>query len=86
MTESPRYEDGLDEVAVGKLTRVLGTVAGQRVFEETLNSLHLATLATPDDLFAFGVALTRRKGFESAVGGLITVAAVLRGAAGQVRP
>jgi hypothetical protein len=70
----------LDELALGKLTRVLGESGGQRVFDETLADVGLTKIGSANDLYVFAGALTRRSGFEGAVGGLLSVAAVMRGA------
>ncbi len=67
-------------LAVGKLTRVLGPERGPRVFAETLASARIATLETADDLYVFAESLARRGGIEAAVAGLLSVAAVMRGA------
>ncbi|MEO7329870.1 MAG: hypothetical protein ABI193_14930 [Minicystis sp.] len=70
------------ELALSKLTHVLGDERGRRVFHETLIRSGLTDLRTADDLFAFAQHLSRSTGFEAAVGGLLSVAALLRGAVG----
>lgn len=70
----------LEELAMGKLTRVLGHTGGRRVFDETLAEVGLGQITTADELYVFAGALSRRSGFEAAVGGLLSVAAVMRGA------
>ena len=71
----------LEELARGKLARVLGEAKALRVFGETLALAGLEGIETPSDLHAFGAVLARRGGFEGAIGGLLSVAAVMRGAA-----
>ncbi|MEZ4409361.1 MAG: hypothetical protein R3A52_23255 [Polyangiales bacterium] len=75
----------LGELALSKLTRVLGEARGRRVYDETLADVGLAAIETADDLYRFGDALSKRKGFESAVGAMLGVAAVAPGAAGRAR-
>lgn len=75
----------LGELALSKLTRVLGEARGRRVYDETLSDAGLADIETADDLYRFGEALAKRQGFESAVGAMLGVAAVLRGATGCAR-
>ncbi len=84
MTEATGVADPeLESLALGKLTRVLGEQRGRRLFEETLQQVGLAAVRTADHLYAIGAALSKRGGIEGAVGGLISVAAVMRGAAGR---
>jgi hypothetical protein len=73
----------LEELALDKLTRVLGASAGPRVFLEAMRELGLTRLETADQLHALAAIITRRGGFEGAVGGLLAVAAVMRGATGR---
>jgi hypothetical protein len=73
--------DDLSALALAKLSRVLGPERGGRVFAETLAAARMTTLSTADDLYAFAEHLSRRGGIEAAVGGLLSVAAVIRGAA-----
>jgi hypothetical protein len=73
----------LGELARAKLVKVLGPERGERVFRETLDELALDELATPDQLYAFSERLGTLGGIEAAVGALLGVAAVVRGAAGR---
>ncbi len=73
--------DDLTALAVGKLTRVLGAERGARVYAETLASSKLPAVRTADELYLFSEALATRGGIEAAVAGLLSVAAVMRGAA-----
>lgn len=72
-----------DTLAREKLTRILGDVVGARIYAETLVAMKLNGLHTADELYAFGEKLTARGGFEAAVGRLLGVAAVMRGARGR---
>ncbi len=73
----------LEALARSKLSRVLGPELGARVFAEVLAAARLPGIATPDDLYAFSEALSGRGGFEAAVGAMLGVTAVLRGAAAR---
>lgn len=68
------------EIALEKLTKVLGEQAATRVMRETLAELKLAELTSADDLNRFGRILSARPGFAGAVGGLLSATAVMRGA------
>ena len=70
------------ELAQEKLTRVLGRDRARRVYVDTLARAGLTDLRTAEDLHAFGCQLSKGDGFEAAIGGLLGVAAVLRGAVG----
>jgi hypothetical protein len=71
------------QFALEKLTRVLGPERGHHIYQETLEAVGLTDLRTADELHAFAQRLSSRGGFEAAVGGLLSVAAVLRGARGE---
>jgi hypothetical protein len=73
----------LRDLALEKLTRVLGAERGRRVYDDVLAESGLAEVGTADELYAFSEFLSRRGGFEAAVGGLLGVAAVLRGASAR---
>ena len=62
-----------------KLTRVLGAVQAERVYARTLQATGLEDLLTADDLHAFAQRLSTQGGFEAGVGGLLVIAAMLRG-------
>lgn len=76
----------LDELARSKLVKVLGPERGPRVLGIALAGLSLASIATPDDLYAVSERLVAMGGMEAAVGALLGVAAVIRGAAGPRTP
>jgi hypothetical protein len=73
----------LGDLARGKLVRILGPEQGERVFAETLVAMQLESLESADQLYAFSERLVARGGMEAAVGALLGVAAVMRGAAGR---
>jgi hypothetical protein len=73
-------ESSLAQLALDKLTRVLGAAQAQRVYAQTLAAIQLSDIRTPDELYTFGDQLSKGGGFEAAVGRLLTVAAVIRGA------
>lgn len=64
-----------------RLCRIFGAEQGRRVFEETLRELGRPALASADDLYAFSQAVSARGGLAAAVGAMLGVDAVLRGAA-----
>ncbi len=72
--------DSLRDLAMQKLARVLGEEHASRVFAEALRDAGISAIATADDLHTFAQALIARGGMEAAVGGLLSVAAVVRGA------
>lgn len=76
----PPPVSGLTQLALDKLTRVLGAEQGKRAFSQTLVAVRLTDLRTPNELYTFGEHLSKQGGFEAAVGRLLTVAAVIRGA------
>ena len=67
-------------LALEKLTRVLGPARGEAVYAEVLVATGTPEIRSADDLHAFAEELSRRGGIEAAVGALLAVAAVLRGA------
>lgn len=86
MTDAPHTGPegcSLRAFALEKLTRVLGADKGRRVYADVLSEAKLAEVNTPDDLYVFSECLSRRGGFEAAVGAMLGVAAVLRGASGR---
>ena len=86
MTEAARSaERSFSDLAMDKLTRVLGQAPAQRVFAETLGRCGMTAIRSADDLYAFGERLSAEGGFEAAVGAMLTVAAVMRGASAPGR-
>lgn len=79
-------EPPLSELALDKLTRVLGDEKGRRVYGAVLLEAGLREIRTANDLYLFSERLSRHGGFEAAVGGMLGVAAVLRGASAHRPP
>ncbi len=88
MTGAPDADVSTSEVhrfALGKMTKVLGPERA-RVLLERLSKELGTTLDTPQDLLRFSDAMARMGGFEAAVGAMLGVAAVLRGASPAEAP
>jgi hypothetical protein len=73
-------------VALGKLTKVLGAERGNRAMTEALRALTLDSLTSADDLYRFARHLAAGGGFVGAVGGLLSLHAVMHGARGAEPP
>lgn len=86
MAERVLTEDDVHEVARAKLVHVLGERRGQTALRETLEQVQLERIETPEQLYTFARALVGRGSFAGAVGGLLTVHALLRGARGDLPP
>ena len=80
VAQEPTAELSFADLALEKLGRVLGPARGRLVFDEVLAAGDIKEIHTANDLYRFGELLQKRVGFESAVGALLTVAALLRGA------
>lgn len=76
----PLKELPFAQLAMEKLVRVLGESVAKRVYADTLREASLREIQTADDLYRFGDRLSMKGGFAAAVGALLTVAAVVRGA------
>ena len=74
-----------DEVALGKLSRVLGVTAAQHVATKILSKMGRTSLQSADELHQFGQLLTEETGFAAAVGGLLLVHATLHGGSTSLR-
>lgn len=59
------------DVALGRLTRVLGVERGNRLARQILDELGLSELRTPEDLMRFGTALEVLGGYEAAIGAML---------------
>lgn len=73
-----------NELALAKLTNVLGATIAERVVRETLTAMQLGSLSSAEDLYRFGRLVSARDGFVGAVGGMLTLTAVMRGAQGTL--
>ena len=68
------------DVALDKLTRVLGKNRARTLMADTLREADLVSLDSPRDLQRFARILIEAGGFAGAVGGLLSVHAVMYGA------
>ncbi len=66
-------------IAETRLTSVLGPTKGAAAFGEALRAVGLVRVATADDLHRLAQHLSASGGFASAVGGLLSVHAVMYG-------
>ncbi len=83
MTAEPNITDEFHQLALGKMTAVLGAERARRLMDDILAEMN-GRLRSAEDLFAFGTRLTRVGGFEGAVGAMLCVRAVMAGARGAV--
>ena len=67
------------------MARVLGPQRARQLLEQLLTELGI-TLDTPHDLLRFADKMASLGGFEGAVGAMLSVAAVLRGATPDPQP
>jgi hypothetical protein len=65
------------EVALAKLTSVMGPTVGRQLAESVLQELGIASLSSPTELRRFATALATRGGFASAVAALLTLHAAM---------
>ncbi len=63
-----------------KLAAVVGDSKADALMAGVLGELHLPTLQSADDLYRFASRLASVGGFAGAVGGLLSVHAVMHGA------
>lgn len=73
------HMENLRDLAWAKMARVLGSDRATQLLRQLTGELG-TDLRTPDDLLALADRMKRMHGFEGAVGGMLGVAAVLRGA------
>lgn len=74
----PNSEFG--QLALEKMTRVLGEARARQLFDEICTEIGLNGISDADDLLAFARALSGRGAFEGAVGAMLSVQAVMKGA------
>ena len=84
--EAPEAASIWDELALVKLANILGRPAAVRVMREVLAELRLGGLTSADELYRFSQALSSRDGFVGAVGAMLSVTALMRGARGAGDP
>ena len=71
------------ELARARLSRVVGAPRASELVERVLAEMKMERLETADDLFHFGKTLEGYGGIEAAVGALLSVQALIRGASGR---
>lgn len=69
-----------DDLARMKLIRVLGASEGEIVFTRTLTKLGKYKLRTPSDVYLFAQILKNETPVIAAVGSMLALTAVIRGA------
>ena len=69
-----------DEVALTKLSRVLGPALGAQLMTKVLKQMGCTSLGSAAALHTFGELLTHEPGFAAPVGGLLIVHATIHGA------
>lgn len=72
--------------ALIKLGAVFGRARAEALLAEGLAALDRPRIATPDDLYQLGQWLSQRTGFEQAMGSMLAVQAILRGARSYRKP
>jgi hypothetical protein len=70
----------IHDLALRKLSRVLGAEQARAIMDRALVVLGKKKLDSADDLHRFAQLLIKEKGFASAVGGILSVDAVMLGA------
>ena len=78
--EHKQSESELRRFALGKMANVLGPERARQLLDRLLAELGVE-LTTPQELLLLSERMTQLGGFEAAVGAMLGVAAVLRGAA-----
>lgn len=69
-----------NDVALAKLSAVVGRVKAEETMASALRELELESLGSVNDLYRFAKCLGQKGGFVAAVGGLLSVHAVIHGA------
>lgn len=72
-------DEDLQRFALAKMANVLGPERAHQMLARLLSELQME-LRTPQDLLRLSERMTTMGGFEGAVGAMLGVAAVLRGA------
>jgi len=67
-------------LALEKLSKVLGDAKARETMESALQKSGLPALRSADDLYRFAQELTAMPGFARAIGGMLSLQAVMRGA------
>lgn len=69
-----------NDVAIAKLTRVLGEKPGRDLMTATLGTLGVEEISSADQLRDFAMVLSSKGGFAAALGALLSVHAATYGA------
>jgi hypothetical protein len=72
--------EDLHELALTKLTNVLGQERAEAILDDALVRVGLERVKSPDDLHRLGQEILAQGGFAGAVGSLLSLMAVMRGA------
>ena len=64
-------------IALAKLTKIMGDGAGEVLAHSVLEEIELERVSSAAELRHFAVALSRRGGFATAVGALLTLHATM---------
>lgn len=72
----PRHE--LHELALGKLSRIVGSTQAGHELSRALQETELDAIRSIDDLARVSEVLRRREGFVATVGALLSVEAAMR--------
>jgi hypothetical protein len=72
-----------NEVALNKLTNVMGASAGQKLAQSVLREVGIERVSSAADLKRFADSLSRHGGFASAVGALLALHATMYGGAAE---
>ncbi|MEO8035746.1 MAG: hypothetical protein ABI837_15020 [Acidobacteriota bacterium] len=69
-----------DDLASTKLARVLGAAEGEAVFQRTLKTLGFQHLQSANDVYQFAQLLKGETAIIAAVGAMLSLSAVIKGA------
>lgn len=72
-----------NEVALNKLTNVMGASAGQKLAQAVLQEVGIETVSSAVELKRFADTLSRHGGFATAVGALLALHATMYGEAAE---
>ena len=78
-SSAPIVDGKFYDLALTKMTRVLGEQRAQHLMKQILTALGV-TLRDADELLQFAAELSKLGGFEGAVGAMLSVQAVMHGA------
>lgn len=69
-----------NDLARAKLDKVLGPAEGESLWDDAMQTLGQTSLDSADDLYRFGTEVNLRGGIHAALGSMLCLTAVLRGA------